>query len=92
MATHSSICLENPADRGAWWGLQSIGAKQSDTTEARRHAQPVNIVVMVSGGSRGAQSYIYTYPFSSKLPCHPSSHAALSRSSTCDTVDPCCLF
>ena len=25
-------CLENPMDRGAWW-LQSMGHKESDTTE-----------------------------------------------------------
>ena len=34
MATHSSILgLENPMDGGAWYRLQSLGCKESDTTE-----------------------------------------------------------
>ena len=30
-------CLENPVDRGAWWG-QSIGLKEPDMTEGMEHA------------------------------------------------------
>ena len=31
MATHSSICLENPMDRGAWWATVRAVTKESDT-------------------------------------------------------------
>ena len=32
------FCLENPMDRGAWWGyIQSIGVAESDTTEQLIH-------------------------------------------------------
>ena len=34
MATHSSSCLENSMDRGAWVGYNPWGHKESDTTEA----------------------------------------------------------
>ena len=27
-------CLKNPMDKGAWWAIQSMGHKESDTTEA----------------------------------------------------------
>ena len=27
-------CLENPTDRGAWWGYSPWGRKELDTTEA----------------------------------------------------------
>ena len=30
MVTHSSICLGNPMDRGAWWA-QSAGSQELDT-------------------------------------------------------------
>ena len=30
-------CLENPMDRGAWWGCSPQGDKQSDMTEATQH-------------------------------------------------------
>ena len=33
MATHSSSCLKNPMDRGAWQAALQ-GHKESDTTEA----------------------------------------------------------
>ena len=32
-----------------------------------------------SGGQKGAQPYIYTYPFSPKLPSQPGCHMTLSR-------------
>ena len=32
MATHSSSCLENPMDRGAWWDTVH-GVAESDTTQ-----------------------------------------------------------
>ena len=34
MATHSSSCLENPRDGGAWWAAVYGVATESDTTEA----------------------------------------------------------
>ena len=34
MATHSSSCLENSMDRGAWVGYNPWGHKESDMTEA----------------------------------------------------------
>ena len=30
---HSNPLLENPMDRGAWWGYSPWGCKESDTTE-----------------------------------------------------------
>ena len=33
MATHSSFCLENPRDGGAWWAA-IWGRAESDMTEA----------------------------------------------------------
>ena len=33
MATHSSICLENSMDRGAWQGMVHRVTKELDTTE-----------------------------------------------------------
>ena len=30
-------CLENPMDRGAWWGYSPQGRKESDTTERTAH-------------------------------------------------------
>ena len=33
MATHSSSCLGNPMDRGAWWAAVHGVTKESDTTE-----------------------------------------------------------
>ena len=34
MANHSSMSLENPMDRGAWWATASRVTKELDTTEA----------------------------------------------------------
>ena len=31
-------CLENPADRGAWWAIVHGGCKESDTTEETKQA------------------------------------------------------
>ena len=45
-------------------------------------------VVIVSGGKQ-SYSTIYMYPFSLKLPSHPSCHIALSR--VCYIVETCCL-
>ena len=28
-------CLENPMDRGAWWGYSPLGHKESDMTNSR---------------------------------------------------------
>ena len=36
MATHSSTCLENPMDRGAWEAKVHGVGKESDTTERLR--------------------------------------------------------
>ena len=42
-------CLENPMDRGAWWGCSLWGCKDSDKTEhARIHAIPSYRFVFIS--------------------------------------------
>ena len=38
LATHSTSCLENPMDRGAWWATaHGVTHKEWDTTEATEH-------------------------------------------------------
>ena len=39
MATHSTSCLENPVDRGAWQATaHGVTHKESDMTEAAEHS------------------------------------------------------
>ena len=40
-----SCCLENPMDRGTW-RLQSIGHKESDTSEAAEHGTVVLVKII----------------------------------------------
>ena len=41
--------------------------------------EPINNVVIVSGGQQRTQPYLYTYPFSLKLSSHSGCHITLSR-------------
>ena len=31
-------CLKNPLDRGAWWGYNPLGHKESNMTEVTKHS------------------------------------------------------
>ena len=44
MATHSSSCLENPKDRGAWWA-SIYGVAQSRTRLKRRSSSSSSILL-----------------------------------------------
>ena len=56
MATHSSPCLENPMDRGAWWAIVH-GVPKSQTGLSR---QQVNLEgIMLSGRTTILCSHIY---------------------------------
>ena len=38
-------CLENPMDRGAWWGYSPWGCKELDTTEPFSFTSSRNLLV-----------------------------------------------
>ena len=42
------FCLENPMDRGPWWGYSPWGHKESDTTEQLNNATMGMITVSFS--------------------------------------------
>ena len=48
MATHSSSCLENPIDRGAWWATVQ-GVTESDRTEVIKHTCLENVKSLTVG-------------------------------------------
>ena len=43
----------------------------------------MNNIVIVAGGNKGTQSYIYMYPFSLEHPSHPSRLHNIEKSSMC---------
>ena len=71
---------ENAMDRGAWWATVHRITKRHDQSGLAQNiiAWLINNTVIVLGNSEGTQPYIYMYPFSPKLPSHPSCHIALS--------------
>ena len=52
MATHSSSCLGNPKDGGAWWAMVYGVTEESDNSLAtKQQQQMINSVVTVLGRS-----------------------------------------
>ena len=51
MATHSSILLKNPMDRGAWWAtVHGVAKSQTRPKQLSMHGHVIN-AVMGEGGA-----------------------------------------
>ena len=63
-------CLENPMDRGAWWGCGLWGCKESDTTKQLTHTQNLFLVFELVKNMFQVYDLIFWYAYTIWNNCH----------------------